>query len=242
MKRGLYGLRVENVFAGYRQDADILHGVSLRVDEGSFVSIIGPNGAGKSTILNAVFGAVKTRAGGIYFGERNVSEMSPRSRLLEGISLLPQGHNLFPEMSVSDNLELGGYLISSKKELALRLAEVYERFPLLWELRKKTAGYLSGGQMQLVEIGRALLLRPKLVLIDEPSLGLSPKVSREVFECITELRGAGVSVLMVEQNAAASLELSDYAYIVAGGQTVREGVAADIGSDPGVREAYLGGS
>lgn len=232
-------LEVDKVVGGYRADLDILHGVTLRVEEGQMVSIIGPNGAGKSTVLRSIFGVVKVKSGTVVFGDRDVTALPPQQRLRLGMSFVPQGHNLFPEMTVHENLELGAY-IRRDKSVARDIEAAYEAFPELTPLRRKVAGYLSGGQMQMLEIARALLLKPRLILIDEPSLGLSPKIAKVVFARIAELRQRGVSVLIVEQNAEASLRMSDHAYVVAMGRTTVNGPAEQIRTDADVRRSYLG--
>jgi branched-chain amino acid transport system ATP-binding protein len=234
-------LEVTGLVGGYRPDLDILHGVTLSVREGQMVSIIGPNGAGKSTVLKSIFGLVRVKRGHVTFAGEEITRLSPGERLRRGLSIVPQGHNLFPEMTVHENLELGAY-IRKDRDVAKDLARSYEIFPELAGLRHRTAGYLSGGQMQMLEMARALLLQPRLILIDEPSLGLSPKMSRAVFAKIGELRASGVAVLIVEQNAEASLRMSDHAYVVAMGATTVHGPAEEIRTNADVRRSYLGAS
>lgn len=233
-------LEVRGLVGGYRPDLDILHGVTLRVDEGEMVSIIGPNGAGKSTVLKAIFGVIKLKAGSVRFAGEDVTGLSPQGRLRRGLSFVPQGHNIFPEMTVHENLELGAYIRSDASAVRRDIDRAYETFPALTPLRHRVAGYLSGGQMQMLEIARSLLLGPKLILLDEPSLGLSPKMAREVFATIADLRRHGVSILIVEQNAEASLRMSDRAYVVVMGTTTMDGAAEAIRTNPDVRRAYLG--
>ena len=234
-------LSVDGVVGGYRPDLDILHGITLRVDRGEMVSIIGPNGAGKSTVLKAIFGVIKLKAGSVSFDGDDITALTPEARLRRGLSFVPQGHNVFPEMTVHENLELGAYIRRDKAGVRRDIDRVYEMFPDVARLRHRVAGYLSGGQMQMLEMGRALLLSPKLILIDEPSLGLSPKMAREVFAKVAELRRRGTSILMVEQNAEASLRLSQRAYVVVMGRTTVDGEAEAIRTDPSVRRSYLGG-
>ncbi len=233
-------LRVDGVVGGYRPDLDILHGVTLRVDRGEMVSIIGPNGAGKSTVLKAIFGMIKLKAGTVTFDGQDITTLAPGARLRRGLSFVPQGHNVFPEMTVHENLELGAYIRRDSAGVRRDIDRVYEMFPDVARLRHRVAGYLSGGQMQMLEMGRALLLSPKLILIDEPSLGLSPKMAREVFAKVAELRESGTSILMVEQNAEASLRMSQRAYVVVMGKTTVDGEAETIRTDPSVRRSYLG--
>lgn len=232
-------LEVTGLVAGYRRDLDILRDVTLKVHEGQMVSIIGPNGAGKSTVLKSIFGNVKIKKGSVMFRGEDITALSPSERLRRGMSIVPQGHNIFPEMTVHENLELGAY-IRRDRNVAGDIARTYEVFPDLQALRHKTAGYLSGGQMQMLEIARALLLQPSLILIDEPSLGLSPKMAKSVFAKIGELKDSGVAVLIVEQNAEASLRMSDHAYVVAMGVTTANGPAEEIRTNADVRRAYLG--
>lgn len=232
-------LEVDGVVGGYRPDLDILHGVTLRVEQGQMVSIIGPNGAGKSTVLRSIFGTVKIKSGQVRFDGQDVTRLPPQQRLRLGMSFIPQGHNLFPEMTVHENLELGAY-IRRDKAVTRDIASAYEMFPELSGMRHKVAGYLSGGQMQMLEMARALLLSPRLILIDEPSLGLSPKIARSVFAKIAELKERGVSILIVEQNAEASLRMSDHAYVVAMGTTTTDGPAEQVRTDPDIRRSYLG--
>lgn len=232
-------LEVDSVVGGYRPDLDILQGVTLRVEEGQMVSIIGPNGAGKSTVLRSIFGVIKIKSGKVVFSGQDVTAMPSQQRLRMGMSFVPQGHNLFPEMTVHENLELGAYT-RRDKAVAHDIEAAYQAFPELAGMRRKVAGYLSGGQMQMLEIARALLLQPRLILIDEPSLGLSPKMAKAVFARIGELKERGVSILIVEQNAEASLRMSDHAYVVAMGCTTVNGPAELIRADADVRRSYLG--
>lgn len=233
-------LRVDGLVGGYRSDLDILHGVTLHVDRGEMVSIIGPNGAGKSTVLKAIFGVIKLKSGTVTFDGEDITALAPEGRLRRGLSFVPQGHNIFPEMTVHENLELGAYIRKDSAGVKRDIDHVYEIFPDVARLRHQVAGYLSGGQMQMLEMGRALLLSPKLILIDEPSLGLSPKMAREVFAKVAELRERGTSILMVEQNAEASLRMSQRAYVVVMGRTTVDGEAEAIRTDAAVRRSYLG--
>lgn len=232
-------LEVEELVGGYRDDLDILHRVSLRVEEGQMVSIIGPNGAGKSTVLRAIFGLVKVKQGSVRFDDREITSAAPMERLRMGMSLLPQGHNLFPEMTVNENLELGAY-IRRDRNVKRDLEAAYGLFPELATMRRRVAGYLSGGQMQMLEMARAMLLQPRLLLVDEPSLGLSPKMSKAVFAKIAELKERGVSILIVEQNAEASLRISDHAYVVTMGANTADGPAEQIRTNADIRRSYLG--
>jgi len=233
-------LEVESVVAGYNKQSEILKGVSLSVGEGQMVSIIGPNGAGKSTVLKAIFGLLKCRSGKVAFADSDLTRLTPRKILQRGMCFVPQGRNVFPEMTVIENLRLGAYTRKDRRKVAKDIERVEELFPILRDRRGQLAGYLSGGEQQMLEMGRAMLLSPKLLLVDEPSMGLSPKMVGEVFNSITEIRGTGTSVLIVEQNADASLRMSDYAYVLELGCNKQHGSAEEIRLDPAVRRAYLG--
>lgn len=233
-------LEVEDLVGGYRADLDILHGISLAVEPGDMVSIIGPNGAGKSTVLKGIFGMILLKSGKVTFDRDDITDLGPQDTLRRGITFVPQGHNLFPEMTVEDNLRLGAYIRDDKEQLKRDIERVYEMFPVLDENRRQVAGHLSGGQMQMLEMGRAMLLDPKLVLIDEPSLGLAPKVSKEVFGSVQDMKESGVSILIVEQNAEASLRMSDYAFVIETGSNKIDGPAEEIRTNESVRRAYLG--
>lgn len=239
-RRGAALLEVDEVRGGYRADLEIVRAVTLEVRENEMVSIIGPNGAGKSTILKAIFGELRLTSGSIRWRGKKVEALRPGYLLGLGMTFLPQGHNLFPEMSVQDNLELGAFSRKDRAGVKEDIEAVYDRFPVLRKASRKRAGYLSGGQMQMLEIARALLLKPKLMLIDEPSLGLAPKAAHEVFEIIRSLRESGTAILIVEQNAEASLRMSDFAYVVELGTVRLSGPAEEVRSDPRVRKLYLG--
>jgi branched-chain amino acid transport system ATP-binding protein len=220
--------------------AEGLHRATLRVDEGSIVTVIGPNGAGKSTLLGAVMGFLPC-AGVVRFGGRVLGSDPVESRVRRGLCLVPERRELFGEMPVEDNLLLGGFARSRRRsELQGDLDDVYRRFPRLKERSAQLAGTLSGGERQMLALGRALMSRPKLLMLDEPSLGLAPLVVRDVFRAITDLRGAGVSILLVEQNARAALEVADYGYVLETGEVVLEGPAGDLAVNSRVVDSYLG--
>jgi branched-chain amino acid transport system ATP-binding protein len=231
-------LALEAVVAGYGEIM-VLKGVSCNVKRASITSIIGANGAGKSTLLKTIFGIVKPRDGSITFEGRAISGMSPIEILRSGISYVPQGRCNFPEMTVLENLKLGTYL-RHDNEVAADIDEICARFRVLRDKRSDLAGYLSGGQQQILEMAMALLLRPKLLLIDEPSLGLSPALVGDVFDAIDHIKSAGTTVLMVEQNAKRALELSDFAFVLELGKNWLSGTADSILQDPRVRLHYLG--
>ena len=218
-----------------------LAGVSMVVRAGQLVALVGANGAGKSTTLKAISGLVPARAGSIRFENRDITGAGPRDALARGIAHCPEGRRVFPQMSVAENLAMGAYLRRDGAGIAADLARVYGEFPRLAERRGQAASTLSGGEQQMLAIGRALMARPRLVLFDEPSLGLAPTVVERMFAVIRAIRDAGTTVLLVEQNAFAALELCDYAYLLESGRIVRAGKGAALIADPHVRTAYLGG-
>ena len=232
-------LEVQDLHAGYGK-MEILKGVSLRVEAGQVVSIIGPNGAGKSTVFKTLFGLLPARQGHVRFDGKDVTNRPPADLLRRGITYVPQGRNVFPLMTVDENLRLGAYIRPRSADLDREVDRVYETFPMLQAARRKRAAELSGGQQQMLEMGRALLLRPRLMLLDEPTLGLAPLVFREIFRIIEDLRRAGQTILMVEQNAAKALEISDYAYVLELGENRFDGSGEAIRNDDRIRSLYLG--
>ena len=232
-------LEVHDLHAGYGK-LEILKGVSLRVEPGQVVSIIGPNGAGKSTVFKTVFGLLPARQGQVVLDGADVTNRPPAELLRRGMAYVPQGRNVFPLMTVEENLLLGAYTRPRSTELDSEVERLYETFPVLRESRRKRAGDLSGGQQQMLEMARALLLKPRLILLDEPTLGLAPLVFKEIFRIVENLRRLGQTILMVEQNAAKALEISDYAYVLELGQNRYEGSGQEIGNDDRVRRLYLG--
>ena len=232
-------LEVDDIHAGYGK-IEILRGVSLRVERGQVVSIIGPNGAGKSTVFKTLFGLLPARQGRVRFDGEDITNRPPADLLRRGMTYVPQGRNVFPLMTVDENLRLGAYVRPRSAELEREVDRVYETFPMLRDARGKRAAELSGGQQQMLEMGRALLLRPRLMLLDEPTLGLAPLVFREIFRIIADLRRAGQTILMVEQNASKALEISDYAYVLELGRNRFDGSGDAIRSDERIRRLYLG--
>ena len=233
-------LEVEQIYAGYG-GYDVLRGVSLRVSRGEIVSVIGPNGAGKSTIFRTIFGFLRPRAGHIRFQGVEIAGVPPDRMAERGLAYVPQGRCVFPHMTVWENLELGGYIRGDRATLRADLEAVAVRFPLLREKRTALAGALSGGQQQVVEMARCLLLRPSLMLVDEPSLGLSPKFAEMIFETIRQVRDAGTTIMLVEQNARRALEISDRGYVLELGQNRFEGTGAELLASADVKRLYLGG-
>ena len=232
-------LEVRDLHAGYGK-LEILKGVSLDVTSGQVVSIIGPNGAGKSTVFKTLFGLLPARQGRVTLDGENVTNRSPADLLRRGMAYVPQGRNVFPLMTVEENLRLGAYTRPRSAELEAEIERLYETFPVLRESRRRRAGDLSGGQQQMLEMARALLLKPRLILLDEPTLGLAPLVFKEIFRIVESLRRLGQTILMVEQNAAKALEISDYAYVLELGQNRYEGAGDVIRNDERVRRLYLG--
>ena len=233
-------LLLDNVFAGYGK-MTILNGVTARVRRHAITSVIGPNGAGKSTMFKTIFGLLSARSGTITLDGRHITNCSPRQLLDSRVAYVPQGRNIFPELSVLHNLELGGVALSDQATLPRRLEEIMQAFPMLRERASSQASTLSGGQQKMLEIARGLLLHPKLLLIDEPSIGLSPIMVREIFALLTTLRDSGVTILMIEQNAKQALQISDYGLVLEQGRTRIEATAAEILADPRIAQLFLGG-
>ncbi|ANY08508.1 ABC transporter ATP-binding protein [Pseudonocardia sp. HH130630-07] len=234
-------LDVQGVTGGYG-GFDILHDVSLQVHPGEIVCIVGPNGSGKSTVFRAIYGLVRPRLGRVSFAGRDVTGQAPDRLLRSGMALVPQLSTVFGEMSVHENLELGMYLERDRARIRRRIDEVFDLFPRLRERRDQLAGSLSGGERRALEIGRSLMLDPTMILMDEPSVGLSPKLVGEVFAQLLELRDqAGLTFLMVEQNARSALAIADRGYVVERGRTSHTGTGRELLDDPEVRRAFLGG-
>ncbi|SFE22812.1 ABC transporter ATP-binding protein [Methylobacterium sp. 13MFTsu3.1M2] len=233
-------LEIRDLVCGYGH-VTALKGLTIDVREGQLVALVGANGAGKSTTLRAISGLVPPRSGAIRFAGRDIAGAEPPRILAAGIAHCPEGRRVFPQMTVAENLAMGAYLRRDRAAVAADLARIYGEFPRLAERRDQAAGTLSGGEQQMLAIGRALMGRPKLVLFDEPSLGLAPNIVERMFAVIGTIRDAGTTVLLVEQNAFAALELCDYAYLLETGRIVLEGRGQDLIADPHVRDAYLGG-
>lgn len=234
-------LRLDNVFGGYGK-ITILNGVSFEIPKGSITTVIGPNGAGKSTVFKAVFGLLDIHSGDIALDGKPIAGLKPRQLIERGVTYVPQGRNVIPQLSVYHNLELGGITSADQKRVRERIERVMEQFPMLREHRDRKAMELSGGQQKQLEVARALLLDPKLILIDEPSIGLSPNLVQEVFRTLIALRDRGVTILMVEQNAKAALAMSDYGLVLELGQTRMHDRASALLADPRVGKLFLGGN
>jgi branched-chain amino acid transport system ATP-binding protein len=233
-------LVAESLTAGYGR-LDILHEVSLKVHVHEIVSIIGPNGAGKSTAFKTLVGFLTPRAGRVVFNGEDVTGLRPDILLRRGLAYVPQGRIVFPQMTVLENLEMGAYIERDPARVAAALERVYAMFPILAERRKQSAGTMSGGEQQMVAIARALMTTPRLILLDEPSLGLSPKFVTLIFEKLIELRQAGYTLMVVEQNATRALAIADRGYVLELGRNRFEGAGPSLLADPEVKRLYLGG-
>ena len=233
-------LEAQHLHVAYGK-VEAVHDVSLYVEPGTIVSVIGPNGAGKTTLLGAIMGLLPSR-GEVRYADRAAGPSTVEQRVAAGLILVPERRELFAAMSVADNLELGAFQRVRRGDRGWRdsLADVYRRFPRLEERRDQLAGTLSGGERQMLAMGRAMMGKPKLLLLDEPSLGLAPLIVREIFSIIADLRQAGVSILLVEQNARAALQVSDYGYVLESGELALEGPSADLAANPRVAATYLG--
>jgi branched-chain amino acid transport system ATP-binding protein len=232
-------LRIESVCAGYG-DIQVLNDVSLQVDAGEIVAIVGANGAGKSTLLRTIMGTLVPRSGRIHFMDRLLSNRAPHRIAAQGLRLVPEGRRVFANLTVEDNLRAGAYLKPSA-EVGTALERIYSLFPVLAERRRQLASTLSGGQQQMLALGRALVSEPKMLMLDEPSLGLAPKVVQEIFLTLADLRGAHIGILLVEQNARKALALADRAYVLENGRVVLEGAADELYRNESVIHAYFGG-
>ncbi|RMH48073.1 MAG: ABC transporter ATP-binding protein [Alphaproteobacteria bacterium] len=230
-------LRLQDIDAGYG-DSPILRGVSLHVDPGEVVVVIGPNGAGKSTALKAVFGLLNITAGKVLLEDREITNTPPERVVRQGVCYVPQTGNVFVSLTVQENLEMGAYV--RRDDWRPRLKEIYEMFPDLAEKRNQPAGSLSGGQRQMVAMGKALMLDPRILLLDEPTAGLSPRYRGEIFQTVKRINAAGVPILMVEQNARQALAIADRAYVLVDGQNRHEGTGAQLLADPEVARMFLG--
>lgn len=221
-----------------------LKGINLAFEEKSIVSIIGANGAGKSTLLNTIMNIVPAEAGEVYFNGQRISDLKTHELIKLGISLVPEGRMLFTHLTVKDNLYLGAYAFFrslGRREIRKRAEKVYELFPILKERQKQVAGTLSGGQQQMLAIGRALMAEPKLLMLDEPSMGLAPMLVRDIFNVIKQLNYQSITILLIEQNARAALKMSHYAFVLESGRLVAQGSGLSLLNDEKIKKAYLGG-
>lgn len=235
-------LEVTDLKAGYGR-VQVLHGVDLRLERGQCITVIGPNGAGKTTLLRAIAGVKAATAGRVRYQGRDITHTSSEQLVNLKLSLVPEGRELFSTMSVEDNLSLGAYTRYQRRDpnINAALERVYQLFPRLLERKKQLAGTMSGGEQQMLAVGRALVLGPELLILDEPSLGLAPLIVQEIMNVISKLKNEGTSILLVEQNARAALRVADHAYVLEGGRIAVEGSASDLRNDPQVASIYLGG-
>ena len=231
-------LSATGMTGGYGK-ANILDGCTLTVDRGQIAVIVGPNGAGKSTAMKAVFGMLNLREGQVLLNGEDITTLSPQDRVKKGMGFVPQVNNVFPTMSVEENLEMGAFIRTD--DFATTMEQVYDLFPILREKRRQNAGELSGGQRQQVAVGRALMTQPKLLMLDEPTAGVSPIVMDELFDRIIEVARSGISILMVEQNARQALEIADIGYVLVQGTNRYTDTGAALLADPEVRRTFLGG-
>ena len=232
-------LKVDNIHVFYGA-IHAIKGISFEVQEGEIVTLIGANGAGKSTTLNTIAGLLKPREGSITFDGKNITGMPASKMVYNGMALCPEGRRIFQQMTVRENLEMGGFS-RPNSEIEGSMEDVFNRFPRLREREKQIAGTLSGGEQQMLAMGRALMSKPKLLMLDEPSMGLAPILVEQIFDIIKELHEAGTTILLVEQNAQMALSIADRAYVLGTGQVTMSGPAAEVLADDRVRAAYLGG-
>ncbi|MDX6612990.1 MAG: branched-chain amino acid transport system ATP-binding protein [Blastocatellia bacterium] len=232
-------LTIENISVNYGA-IEALRSVSMHVEQGEVVTLIGANGAGKTTTLRTITGLLEPTAGRIIFEGEDISGKPTHKLVARGISMSPEGRGVFANLSVRENLQMGAYLQKNRAEIAAVMKRVFEMFPRLKERESQKAGTLSGGEQQMLAMGRALMSRPRLLLLDEPSLGLAPLVVHTIFQAIEEIKSTGTTILLVEQNAKAALGHSDRAYVLETGEIVMDGISKDIANDPRIKEAYLG--
>ena len=233
-------LRLEGIRAGYG-DFQALFDVGLTVSPGEAVGVVGPNGAGKTTLLRVISGMLRPKAGSARFGDTDIATTPAAHAPAVGIAHVPENRRLFPHLTVEENLKVGAYIPAARKRFAERCTYVYDMFPRLQERRHQLAGTMSGGELQMCAIGRALMCSPRILLLDEPSAGLAPLVVAQVFELVQRIRGEGLTVLIVEQNVAQVLRVVDRAYVLDAGHVVAEGTSAALAADPAIRSAFLGG-
>ena len=232
-------LRIEDVFTAYDK-ADVLEDVSLKVEPGRITCLLGTNGSGKTTLIRSILGLTRPRAGRIWFDGADITALPTHKVVAAGVACIPEGRKVFPKLTVEENLRLGAYQVTSKAVMQERLPEIYRQFPRLAERRGQLAGTMSGGEQAMISIGRGLMRAPKLLLIDEPSLGLSPLLVRENFNIIRQINERGITVFLVEQNVRQTLAISHYGYVLSKGRVIASGTPAELADRSEVREAYFG--
>lgn len=232
-------LKIENLIVSYG-GIEALKGVSLQVPDGKIVTLIGANGAGKSTLLRSVIGLVKASSGSVIYDDIELLGLNSQKIVEKGITLVPEGRRIFPNLTVAENLQIGAYMRNDKKGIAEDMARVYELFPRLEERSWQMAGTLSGGEQQMLAVGRALMSRPKLMMMDEPSLGLAPLVIKDIFAIIERINKQGVTILLIEQNANMALKIADVAYVMETGRITMTGTGRELLENPEIKAAYLG--
>jgi branched-chain amino acid transport system ATP-binding protein len=233
-------LEITDLVAGYGK-SEVLRGISLEVKKGQITTIIGPNGAGKTTLFRTIFGLLPARSGKILFENEDITKMSSLARIKKGIALVPQGRNVFPDLNVLENMEMGAYTVSDKKEIHERMEECFRLFPVLRERRPQRAGTMSGGEQQMLVIARALMSKPRFIMLDEPSLGISPRLVKEIFKTIHTINETtNTTIALVEQNANIALKLGHFGYVMESGQIKLSGTTHDLACDERVKHAYLG--
>ena len=233
-------LRIENLHV-YYGGIHALKGIELKVMEGKIITLIGANGAGKSTTLRTICGLVKNQQGNIFFKDKDITNLETRERIIRGLVMVPEGRRVFPNLTVYENLQLGAFVRKNMPAIKSDLKWIYQLFPRLEERLTQKAGTLSGGEQQMLAVGRALMSRPSLMLMDEPSLGLAPLLVKEIFQIIAEINNQGTTILLIEQNAYAALNIADYAYVLETGNIAMEGPGKDLLNNQEVKEIYLGG-
>ena len=232
-------LKVENLVVSYG-GIEALKGISLNVPDGKIITLIGANGAGKSTLLRTIIGLVKPESGKISYNEKEITALNSQKIVTTGITLVPEGRRVFSNLTVLENLKIGAYMRNDKAEIEKDIEWIYSLFPRLKERNWQLAGTLSGGEQQMLAVGRALMCRPKLIMMDEPSLGLAPLVIKDIFRIIQEINAKGMTILLIEQNANMALKIADWAYVLETGRITMEGTGKELLENPQIREAYLG--